>query len=136
MRRFLIPLLVATAAPATAAPLEPASFEAMAEGRTLRFATPDGIAFGAEQYFPGRRSLWQYPDGSCAEGHWWPEGANVCFSYGEGAERECWSFESGSAGIAARLVEGSEGAPVRQLVVRLSGLDRRPLDCPGPDVGT
>lgn len=136
MRRFLIPLLVAAALPAAAAPLGPASFEALSEGHTLRFATRDGALFGSEQYFPGRRSLWQYPDGSCAEGHWWPEGNDICFSYGPGSERECWSFESGPNGIAVRLIESSDGGRAGQLVIDLAGIDQTPLDCPAPDVGT
>lgn len=137
MRRLLVPLVLAlcAAGPAGAAPLDPAGFEALAEGRTLRF-TRDGAPFGAEQYFPGRRSLWQYPDGSCAEGRWWPEGANVCFSYGPGAERECWRFETGPSGTFARFVEGSPGAPPGVLLLQLAGIDEAPLDCPGPDVGT
>ncbi|MFT3974612.1 MAG: hypothetical protein QM699_14505 [Amaricoccus sp.] len=137
MRRLLAMLSVlALALPAGAAPLGPSSFEAMAEGRTLRFVARDGAPFGAEQYFPGRRSLWQYPDGSCAEGRWWPEGDDVCFSYGVGAGRECWSFEAGPTGISVRLVSGSDGAPAGSLVIDLAGVDRVPLECPGPDVGT
>lgn len=133
---ILVAILVAVALPAAAAPLGPSGFEAMAEGRTLRFVTRDGASFGAEQYFPGRRSLWQYPDGSCAEGRWWPEGDTVCFSYGPGAERQCWSFEAGPNGVAVRLLEGGAGAPVGELVIDLARVDRTPLDCPGPDVGS
>ncbi|HVL22203.1 MAG TPA: hypothetical protein VM422_14685 [Amaricoccus sp.] len=135
MRCVLALLLLALAAPAKAAPLDPAGFEALAEGHTLRF-TRDGAPFGAEQYFPGRRSLWQYPDGACAEGVWWPEGDRVCFSYGAGAERECWRFEAGRTGISVRLMEGSADAPAGTLVLDLAGRDETPLDCPGPDVGT
>lgn len=136
MRRVLAPLLlVLAAAAARAAPLDPAGFEALAEGHTLRF-TRDGAPFGAEQYFPGRRSLWQYPDGTCAEGVWWPEGDRVCFSYGPGAERECWRFESGPTGISVRLMEGGAGAPAGSLVLDLAGKDEAPLACPGPDVGS
>lgn len=135
MRRALALILGLAALPAGAAPLDPASFEAMAEGHTLHFSR-GGEPFGAEQYFPGRRSLWQYPDGTCAEGNWWPEGDRVCFSYGAGAERECWSFETGAQGLSVRLVEGSGGAPVGELLLDLAGIDRTPLDCPGPDVGT
>lgn len=133
MRRRLVLAALLAAGAASAAPLDPSTFEAMAEGHTLRF-TQDGQPFGAEQYFPGRRSLWRYVDGTCAEGVWWPEGENVCFSYGADAERECWAFESGPTGVSVRLVEGSGGAG--GLVLDLAGSDDTPLDCPGPDVGT
>lgn len=136
MRRLLAaPFVALAAAAATAAPLDPAGFEALAEGHTLRF-TRDGAPFGAEQYFAGRRSLWQYPDGTCAEGVWRPEGDRICFSYGPGAERECWRFEAGQTGVSVRLVEGSADAPAGTLVLDLAGRDETPLDCPGPDVGT
>lgn len=132
MARVLV-LLALLAGAAHAAPLDPSTFEAMATGHTLRF-TRDGQPFGAEQYFSGRRSLWRYVDGTCAEGVWWPEGENVCFSYGAEAGRECWAFESGPTGVSVRLVEGSGGEP--GLTLDLAGTDTTPLDCPGPDVGT
>lgn len=128
--------ILAMACPGLAAPLDTSSFEKLAEGNTLRFTTRDGAPFGAEQYFPGRRSLWQYADGSCAEGVWWPERDRICFSYGPEAARECWRFESGPTGISVRLMEGSDGAPVGELLLDLAGIDQAPLDCPGPDVGT
>lgn len=118
-----------------AAPLDPASFEAMAEGRTLRF-TVDGVPFGAEQYFPGRRSLWQFANGLCAEGDWWPEGDLVCFNYGPDAPRQCWRFERGPSGVYASPVEGGSGSPASELVLELAGMDDTPLACPGPDVGS
>lgn len=129
-------LFLCVAGTAAAAPLDPAAFEALAENHTLHFTTRDGAPFGAEQYFPGRRSVWQYLDGSCAEGVWWPEGDEVCFSYGPDAPRECWSFEIGPTGTSARLAEGGPGSPAGELLLHLAGIDRTPLDCPGPYVGT
>lgn len=129
-------VFVSLAGPAVSGPLGPAEFERLAEGHTLHFVTRDGAPFGAEQYFPGRRSLWQYPDGTCAEGKWWPEDRDICFSYGPGAERECWSFETGPSGMSVRLAEGAADAPAGNLVLDLAGVDDVPLDCPGPDIGT
>lgn len=130
---LLRPLLVALAGALTAAagPLGPSAFEALAEGHTLTFAH-DGMPYGAEQYFPGRRSLWRYPDGTCAGGVWWADGDRVCFRYGEDAPRECWTFTTGPTGISVARV-GGEGPGI---VLDLERIDETPLDCPGPRVGS
>ena len=107
--------------------MTPESFGRLAEGRTLYF-TRDGRFFGAEQYFPGRRSLWRFDDGTCEEGRWWGEGRLICFAYEE-AEPQCWRFDGNSASFTAESVETG-------LVLRFSHADERPLDCPGPDVGS
>ena len=121
------------AAPAAAGEaLTAEAFERMAEGRVLHF-TLQGQPFGAEQYFRGRRSLWQYADGSCAEGVWWPEGGGICFRYGERTDTQCWRFEARRGGFAAELVEG--GAPTG-FVLELSRQGEAPLACPGPRVGS
>ena len=116
----------------SAEPLSTAAFEALAEGHVLRF-TQDGAPFGVEQFFPGRRSLWQYRDGTCAGGVWWPDAGLICFRYEAETVSQCWRFEKGAGGVSAELVEA--GAPTG-LVVELSGWDTRPLACPGPRVGT
>jgi hypothetical protein len=118
--------------PAAAQTLPPREFEALAEGHTLHF-TLGGAPFGAEQYFAGRRSLWRFADGTCETGRWWEEGDRVCFSYGDGAEVQCWLFRHRPSGFAASLVE--EGAETG-FVLELSHSDRTPLDCPGPGLGT
>jgi hypothetical protein len=138
MARVLALLAVAVVIPlgegrAAGAGLDPSAFETLAEGHTLRF-TRGGVPFGAEQFFAGRRSLWQYADGACAEGRWWDEGELVCFSYGPGSERQCWRFETGAAGISVRLATGASAPGA--LVLELAGVDDRPLACPGPDVGS
>jgi hypothetical protein len=129
---LLLVLLVAPGASAQEA-LSPEAFEALAEGHTLRF-TLDGAPFGAEQYFPGRRSLWRFADGSCEAGEWWPEGGLVCFRYDAGdVPVQCWRFRPAGGGYAAVQVE--EGAETG-FALTLAGRDTTPLDCPGPLVGS
>ena len=107
------------------------AFEGFAEGRTLHF-TRDGQPFGAEQYFPGRRSLWRFDDGTCEEGRWWGEGETICFEY-EADDPQCWHFRGGPEGFTAEsLRDGVETG----FSVQLSRTDNQPLDCPGPKVGS
>ena len=133
----LIPALAILAATllafeAGAAAVAPPVFEKMSEGRTLYF-TRDGQSFGAEQYFPGRRALWRYADGSCAWGRWFDRDGLICFQYENGAGPQCWDFQGEGSGFSATLIEN--GAPTG-LRLSLSGSDRQPLDCPGPGVGS
>lgn len=131
MRLALVALLLP--APALAQQvIQPGDFAALAEGHTLHFSR-DGAPFGAEQYFPGRRSLWRYAGGECETGTWWDEGDLVCFDYGDGFPPQCWRFRRSGGEITATLVEqGVESsAPLR-----LTRRDATPLDCPGPDVGS
>lgn len=127
-------LALAVAAPAAAAEAMSAdAFEALAEGHVLHF-TLQGVPFGAEQYLPGRRSLWQYADGSCAAGVWWDDGAGrICFRYEERSDAQCWRFEGRPEALSAELVE--QGVPTG-FVLDLVGKDQTPLPCPGPDVGS
>jgi hypothetical protein len=127
-----LPLLLFAAAPAGADVVSPEAFEALSEGRTLHF-TRQGEPFGAEQYFPGRRALWRFADGTCDRGFWRAEGQEICFVYEGNPGPQCWTFERRGAGYAAALVE--EGAPPG-LVLELSHADDAPLDCPAPDVGS
>jgi hypothetical protein len=117
---------------AGAATVAPEVFEAMSEGRTLHF-THDGQVFGAERYFPGRRALWRYADGTCAWGRWFPRDGLICFEYEGAAGPQCWSFQGDGTGFSAALVQ--DGAPTG-LLIHMSGVDDRPLDCPGPRAGS
>jgi hypothetical protein len=103
------------------------AFESFAGSRTLHFER-DGQPFGAEQYFPGRRSLWRFADGRCEEGRWWGEGPLICFRYGEGPA-QCWLFSGPVGRFTAESVDSG-------LKLRLDRVDEQPLACPGPDVGS
>lgn len=124
-------LLLASGA-AGAAPVAPEQFEAMSQGRTLYF-TRDGRAFGAEQYFPGRRALWRYEDGACAWGRWFPRDGLICFEYEGGDSAQCWTFEGDGTSFSAALID--QGGPTG-LLLHMTGADTRPLACPGPGVGS
>jgi hypothetical protein len=125
-------VLLALAGPVGAQEMTPETFEAFSEGRTLYF-TFNGAPFGAEQYFPGRRSLWRFADGVCEEGDWWGEAERICFRYGEDGLPQCWRFRQNAGGLAAALVEG--GAETG-FVLEMSGVDDTPLPCPGPRVAS
>ncbi len=119
--------LLLAAAPSAAGEMTAEAFEGLAEGRTLYF-TRDGRPFGAEQYFPGRRSLWRFEDGTCEEGRWWGEGRLICFAYDAGAP-QCWHFRGGPGSFTAESVESG-------FALDFSHADERPLVCPGPKVGS
>jgi hypothetical protein len=124
-------LLLVGAAGARAEEMTAEAFERFAEGRTLYF-TRDAAPIGAEQYFPGRRSLWRFADGSCEEGRWWGEGKLICFQY-DGAGAQCWHFRGGPDDFVAASVEAGVETG---FALRYSGADHRPLACPGPKVGS
>lgn len=111
-------------------PVSPAEFEAMASGRTLHF-TRDGVAFGSEQYFRDRRTLWMFFDGECQAGRWEPQGDLICFTYEDDPGRQCWRLWHEDGRLLAGLVGDDPGPPLR-----LSHADRTDLACPGPRVGS
>jgi hypothetical protein len=122
-------LLLAGTPAGAQSPVTPEAFEAMSEGRTLHF-TLDGLPFGSEQYFPGRRSLWRFADGTCDRGGWWAEGERICFAYDGHPEPQCWRFLRDGDRFRAELADG-DGA----LVLDLSRTDDARLPCPAPDLG-
>jgi hypothetical protein len=130
---LLVALMLAPPPAAGQSIVSPEAYEALAEGRTLHY-TLEGQPFGAEQYFPGRRSLWRFAAGDCVAGIWHAEGPRICFVYEDDPQPQCWSFlHSGDRLRAKLLTEPRSGGP--PLVLELSHVDDAPLDCPGPDVG-
>ncbi len=117
------------AASARAEPVSPGEFEALAEGMTLHFGL-DGIPFGAEQFFAGRRSLWQFADGTCQEGRWWDEGGLICFAYPPEPAELCWRLTRENGRLFAENM--TQGGLRLEMIRR----DEIPLPCPGPDVGS
>ena len=107
----------------------PAAFEQMSTGKTLYFFR-NGAFFGAEQYFAGRKSLWQYNGDACMEGEWFAKDDLICFTYREQPTPQCWHFLEKSSGYVAR----AEGDPP-DLDLDLGAIDTTPLDCPGPGFG-
>lgn len=111
--------------------LDAAGLEALAGRATLHFRTRDG-AYGAEQFLPGRRSLWKFAGGSaCQSGHWYPRGQAICFLYEGEVAPSCWVLELVGEGLVARS-ETDESAPV----LTLERIDPAPLPCPHVGVGS
>lgn len=117
------------AAQVHADPVSPGEFEALAEGMTLHFGL-DGIPFGAEQFFAGRRSLWQFADGTCQVGRWWDEDGLICFAYPPEPTELCWRLTRENGRLFA------ENAAPGGLRLEMTRRDEIPLPCPGPDVGS
>lgn len=136
MRRavaILVLVGLAASGAAAASLVSPGEFEAMSQGRTLYFDR-GGVPFGAEQYFPGRRSLWRFEaTGDCIEGGWRADGDLICFLYDGADGPECWHFERDGTRLRAALVE--EGGETG-FALDLDHSDQRALDCPAPNVGS
>ena len=116
--------------PATSGtPISPQTFEAYATGKTLAYAQ-HGVIWGRETYLPGRRVLWRAVGEDCKAGHWWDEGAAVCFSYDDGTIAQCWAFATGPLGLIATFLNapGTFPATVQQ--------EASPAPCPGPEIGS
>ena len=128
----LMTVLVLATAPARAELVSPDAFEALAQGRTLHFSL-DGMPFGAEQFLPGRRSLWRFVGGACEPGSWRAEGEAICFVYDREPTPMCWHFRREGEGYAAWLVEDGAETGFR---LALDAIGPAPLPCPGPDVGS
>lgn len=131
MRQILAALALLAAAPAQAAePMSAAEFDAYATGKTLFYAT-GGQAYGAEQYLSGRRVIWSFLDGECAEGVWYPADGLICFRYDHEPENpQCWSFFQAASGLTARY----ENDPAATELIEVQQ-SRAPLICTGPEVG-
>jgi hypothetical protein len=110
----------------------PDAFEALAEGRTLHF-TLDGMPFGTERFYPGRRSLWRFEGQACDPGVWYGSGEAICFVYETEPGPQCWLFRSDGAGYSASLVENGVETG---FVLDLEQIDDAPMPCPGPEVGS
>jgi len=109
--------------------VSPREFQQLSEGKTLYFSR-DGKLFGIEQYYKRRRSTWQFADGECDDGVWYPEGEYICFQYTKNPDIQCWTFLKTDKGYVARA-EGAEP----EFDLFLHSVDQKPLDCKGPDVG-
>ncbi len=129
--RALVFLIVWVPATAFAAdtPVSPAEFETMVTGQTMTYSTR-GSAYGAEEYFDGRRVRWSYLNGDCEEGSWYPQGRQVCFVYDGLPSPQCWQFYLRDDRLLARFENNPEATELYEL-------DRRaePLMCLGPEVG-
>ena len=106
-------------------------FQQLSEGKTQYF-TRDGVEFGAEQFYKNRTSTWQYEDGTCTVGQWYPVGDAICFVYEEQPVPQCWHVVRRDGNIYARL-RGTAAGDVSELL--MSHVDNKPVPCPAPDLG-
>mgnify|MGYP000041122707 CR=1 FL=1 len=118
-------------ADARAQVLDAAGLEALAGRGTLHFVGPDG-AYGAEQFLPGRRSLWRFAGSqTCQSGHWYERGPAICFLYEGEPAPSCWILEKIGAGVIARSEGGGPDA-----TLSLERIDPAPLPCPLTGAGS
>jgi hypothetical protein len=124
MKYILLTALLTTFPALAETMLTPEEFDALSTGKTLYFSK-DGEAYGAEQFFQGRRSKWRYSDGACEKGEWFARNNLICFNYENAIETQCWEFfKTDNGGYAAR----AEGAAPDQ-ILELDFIDTKPLLC-------
>ena len=133
MRSLCLALAFTLALTGTAALAEPPltadAFDALTLGRTMTWAD-FGSVYGVEQYLPDRRVRWTVLGDDCKTGHWYPEGAMICFAYEDQLDPDCWEMTQGATGLHARHASRpAEAAPV---VIEDT---TEPLACFGPKVG-
>jgi len=130
MKLFPILISLCLALPAVAEEIvTPQEFEALSSGKTLYFSR-DGRLFGMEQFYKRHRSTWQFADGECDDGVWYPQDSFICFQYTKNTDPQCWHFLKTDNGFTAR----AQGASPDQ-DLHLERVDQQPLDCKGPGVG-
>lgn len=124
----LAALILLLASPAAA--LDGAGFDAAVTGQTLQWQS-EGRPYGAEQYLPGRRVIWQFEGGPCQYGTWSaPEPERICFDYEHGGESQCWRFQANDTGLSAEFLGFGQGRRLTE-----ASRSTAPLSCPGPGVG-
>jgi len=133
MRPTALLLLLAAAMPLRAAepgrPMTAAEFDAATVGRTLYYNS-GGLAYGAEQYLPGRRVVWAFLGDDCRKGEWYEEDGFICFVYEDTPEPQCWTFFAAQGGLTARFRDDPLGLPL--VAVEESP---EPMACLGPNLG-
>ncbi len=130
MKKLLFAVFLCLSTPVYAEEIvTPQEFKDISEGKTLYFSR-DGRLFGIEQFYKRHRSTWQFADGECDDGVWYPQGDYICFQYTKNPDAQCWTFLKTDKGYVAR----AQGAgPEFDLFLR--SVDQEPLNCKGPDVG-
>ncbi len=104
-------------------------FQSLTEGKTLYFSQA-GRYYGAEQYLPNNKVRWQYPDGQCTEGYWFPQGQSLCFVYDDVPNALCWVMWDEAGRLLARPTQTPQDIPIE-----LTRKDDLPLPCAAPDLG-
>ena len=133
MREALFAIALAAGLPVGAAepgrPLTAAEFDAATVGRTLYYNS-GGLAYGAEQYLPGRKVVWAFLGDDCRKGEWYEADGYICFVYEDTPDPQCWTFYQSAQGLTARFKGDPFGLPL--VAVEESP---EPMACMGPNVG-
>jgi len=127
----LIFLIIASSASAQQR-LTGKEFDARSRGTTMYF-TENGQFYGAEQFFPGRRTVWRAEDGTCVNGKWTEINGDICFFYDNGDGPHCWRIVEEDAGLTVTSTRSNDGLP--PVALELSGQDTTPILCTGPLFG-
>lgn len=98
-------------------------FEAFTTGKTF-FYSKRGVAYGAEQYFENRRTMWALEGGHCSRGEWYSVGTLICFEYDSGDPASCWRFYS----VSNRLFAVLDGEPPED-ALEATQVTNDPLAC-------
>ena len=130
MRSFLFWLLSAVAA--LAAPLDSQeAFDGYTQGKTIYYGFDDGRGVqAAETYLPGNRVRWFTRDGTCIEGEWYADQGQICFTYENNPNPQCWITSLESNGLVA-TIENDTGI---SRVLEMDPGDTK-FQCLGPQIG-
>lgn len=122
--------LCALAAPLSAqSTMSAQEFDDYTRGKTL-FYQSGGQTYGAERYLSDRRVEWSFLDGECKTGQWYEDDGQICFTYDDRPDPQCWTFEQGGGGLIARF----ENDPGTTELYEAQDSDEEML-CLGPKVG-
>ncbi len=116
-------------APLISPPLSAEAFAARVTGRTF-FYTSGGESYGAEQYLPDHRVVWAFTGEDCTRGQWYEKNGQICFSYEDQMEEQCWTFHDSPSGLTAYFLGDQTLTPLVALQQSPA-----PMACMGPDVG-
>lgn len=116
-------------APDTVVPLDDAGFDARTQGRTIHYNSY-GAPYGVEEYLPDHKVKWIFAEGQCKMGEWFQSGEQICFTYQDEPDLQCWIFADQPQGLMAWFNGEMGDEPL------LSTSETNvPLDCEMIDVG-
>ena len=129
MKWLCLILLCAAGSAAAQSTMTGEEFDRYTRGKTLFFGN-SGTPYGAERYLDGRRVIWSFLDGKCKNGVWYEQDGNICFTYEDRPDPQCWTFSHGQNGLIARF----ENDPNATELYEAQDLNEKML-CLGPNVG-
>ncbi|MBV1868031.1 MAG: hypothetical protein KUG69_09020 [Marinosulfonomonas sp.] len=112
-------------------PLTGEEFETYTQGRTLTYFE-GGLAYGIEEYRPGRQVRWAFDGSECHDGQWWEaEKGLICFAYDNAPDiTQCWNFFKSGKGLRAIFMNEPQGRTLYE-----ARASHEPMLCLGPEVG-